>query len=127
VSLSYFIYSISETSGLPGNELLLNTYVVRKRNVKGKNAIIDLEQENLWVNDKSIFVSIQAQVPSVIRGSFNGNIKLPVSYTVADTLTFIRGFFTSDSHWSPILETNLERKDPKLINTLFTVEVEEYR
>jgi hypothetical protein len=120
------VYNVNQ-SGLPGKELLSNTYLIRRRMVRANKAVINLEREALWINDKGVFISIQGQPPPTYNTSYSGDIKLPLSYKIGDTLTFLKAHFTVENRWSPVLQGKADRTNFKLINTLFTVEVEEYR
>lgn len=52
------IYEV-EANGLPGNELLTKEIVITKNDLIGKKVIINLKDQNIIINEKSFFVSVQ--------------------------------------------------------------------
>ena len=123
------IYSVNEDTGLPGNELLENQYLITEKNFRRKQIIIDLTQEDFFTNEKRIFVSCEflgSTKTTVKRSGLGTSIFMtfskPQSYTFSRTLTHANYDWFSRQHFN-----SKGKEYVNALNTMYLIEVEQYK
>jgi hypothetical protein len=122
------IYKLNEKSRLPGEELLQNRHLITSKNFKRRKLVIDLENENLLITDKSIFVSCE------FLGSTDAKIQrstpppaIYMTFSAKEAFTFVRTLAQRQYQWFTFRYSENRKEDIKATNTIFSVEVEEYK
>lgn len=116
------VYSVGN-NGLPDKELLQNKYLITKKNFKGNYITINLEQENLLLFDKNIFISFEWLGKTSSTSSSKKTV-LEMTKSMEDVLTYSRTLVHPNFSWFPLLSVKNGKKEA--VNTQFSVEVEKF-
>lgn len=112
------IYAVHPISGLPYKELLSENHTFTKENYKNGKLTIDIESENLYVDEKSIFISFER------LGYHKSNrpkisTALNMTTEVVEPFTYSRTLAYSSYNWFQAHTIN-----GMTTNTIFTIEID---
>lgn len=119
------IYQEDSLTHLPGKEILTNTYLIKKQHFKGNKIVIDLSSENIFIDEKAIFVGFQwlSKSLSSNKTKKSGTL-LYMTRNISEELTYYRRLSAKGYYWIPALRV----PDPiKPSNTMFSIEIEKFK
>lgn len=103
-------------------------YLITSKNFKRKKVIVDIDRENLFINEKSIFVSFEWLGRTVTKIKTSGIPTLVhMTYSVPQVFTYSRNLAQSQYHWFPFKYSSVGKENVKPTNTIFSIEVEQYK
>ena len=114
------VYSVDPQSGLPGKELLSKMYILNKVYYRKDRFVVDLTEENLYIDDPSVFICFSWLNTYEQKLSPN-RTSLDVTWDLKVEQTYHRLLMFSDYTWRLA-----SRRNGNPMNTLMKVEVDKY-
>lgn len=123
------IYKEDPQTHLPGEDLLLTKYRIQKSNFKKGKIIIELGDENLYIDGQAIYISFQwlGSLPKEKKLDHFSVTAIPMTYSVKDTLTYFTNFYPNQIGWNPLITRDPETLKIRSPNTMFSIELDVYK
>lgn len=123
------IYQEDPKTHLPGEDLLLTKYRIQKSNFKKGKIIIDLADENIYIDGQVIFISFEwlGSLAKEKKLEHFSETTIPMTYFVKDTLTYFTNFFPNQIGWNPLITRDPGTLKIRSPNTMFSIELEVYK
>ena len=116
-------YSVDTSTGKPGSELLTRNHFITRQHFKKGKIIVDISDEQLYVDDDSIFVSFQwLGYEQNNRERPKARPTLNMTNALDERLTYSRTLCFPDYGWFPALHIN-----KKITNTIFQIQVDRFK
>ncbi|HYF29654.1 MAG TPA: carboxypeptidase-like regulatory domain-containing protein [Chitinophagaceae bacterium] len=115
------IYSMDPKTGKPEKELLSRVYILNETYYRKGRFVVDLSAEDLYIDEPSFFVSFSWLNNEKHGPWLRRRTVLKSTFDIPEPITYHRALIFAFYEWAVLVQ-----RDGKVLNSLYTVEVEKY-